>query len=93
MGSPIDYYDFEFEQYSINMDILKELLTDEIIMANSKKARVLNRELKERYPQGVLEIIYDRKSDEKKAQVIKTQVGPISKDKRSSVEVNIQKEV
>ena len=50
MGSPIDYYDFEFEQYSINMDILKELLTDEIIMANSKKARVLNKELKERYP-------------------------------------------
>lgn len=62
-GSPINYYDFEFEQYSINMDILRELIVDEIIMANSKKARNLNRDLKEKYPKGVLEMIYDKKSE------------------------------
>lgn len=83
-GKPIDYYDFEFEQYSINMDILRELLIDEIIMANSKKARNLNRDLKDRYPKGVLEMIYDRKTEEKKAQNQK--VPPLPK--KSSENIN-----
>lgn len=88
-GAPLDYYDFEFEQYSINMDILRELLTDEIIMANSKKARTLNRELKERYPKGVLEIIYDRKSDEKKkAQAVKPVVPVPPMTKKSTDQVH-----
>lgn len=65
-GTAIDYYDYEFEQYSLNEDILQELIVDEIIMANSRKARYLNKELKERYPKGVLELIYDRKQEEKK---------------------------
>ena len=42
-GQAINYYDFEFEQYTINKDIIKELILDEIIMANSAEVRNLNR--------------------------------------------------
>ena len=59
-GQPINYYDFEFEQYTINKDIVKELILDEIIMANSSEARSLNRELKEMHKDGILEKIYER---------------------------------
>ena len=34
-GNPVNYYDFEFEQYTINSDIIRELLLDEIIMAGA----------------------------------------------------------
>ena len=59
-GQPVNYYDFEFEQYTINKDIIKELILDEIIMANSSDARQLNRELKEMHKDGILEKIYER---------------------------------
>jgi mitogen-activated protein kinase 1/3 len=59
-GNPVNYYDFEFEQYTINSDIIRELLLDEIIMANSKEARALNRELRELHKEGILEKIYER---------------------------------
>lgn len=59
-GEAIKYYDFEFEQYTITKEILRELLLDEIILANSKEARQLNFDLKEKFPQGVLELIYER---------------------------------
>lgn len=41
-GEHINFYDFEFEQFSINKEILRELILDEIIMANSKEARNIN---------------------------------------------------
>ena len=41
-GDPISYYDFEFEQYSLNKDIVRELILDEIIMHHSKQARKVN---------------------------------------------------
>lgn len=63
-GEPINYYDFEFEQYMLNMDIIRELLLDEIIMANSKEARKINRKLRDVHKNGVLEIIYDRQENE-----------------------------
>jgi len=59
-GDPVKYYDFEFEQYTINKDIIRELILDEIIMANSKEARKINRELRESHKDGVLEMIYER---------------------------------
>ena len=59
-GQAVNYYDFEFEQYTINKDIIKELILDEIIMANSSDARQLNRELKEMHKDGILEKIYER---------------------------------
>ena len=65
-GQPVNYYDFEFEQYTINSDIIRELLLDEIIMANSKEARALNRELREVHKDGILEKIYERQEQEKK---------------------------
>lgn len=39
----IHYYDFEFENYQIEIDVMKELILDEIILANSKQAREYNR--------------------------------------------------
>lgn len=59
-GQPINYYDFEFEQYTINKEIIKELILDEIIMANCSEARKLNKELKEMHKDGILEKIYER---------------------------------
>lgn len=59
-GDPVKYYDFEFEQYTINKDIIRELILDEVIMANSKEARKINRELREAHKEGVLEMIYER---------------------------------
>lgn len=38
-GTPIKYYDFEFEQYKMNKDIIKELILDEIILQHSYEAR------------------------------------------------------
>ena len=65
-GEPVGYYDFEFEQYTINQEILRELLIDEIILTNSSDARKLNNEFKTKFPRGVLEIIYERQEKEKK---------------------------
>jgi serine/threonine protein kinase len=42
-GDPVQYYDFEFESYTLEKDILRELLLDEVIMYNSKEARKQNR--------------------------------------------------
>ena len=58
-GSPVSYFDFEFEQYSMNCDIIKDLILDEIIMANSKTARKHMIDLKSANEGGVLLTIYD----------------------------------
>lgn len=73
IGNPISYYDFEFEQYTINRDIVKELILDEIIMANSSAARILNKELKEVHKDGILEKIYERQDSQKKKQAAEAQ--------------------
>jgi serine/threonine protein kinase len=70
-GELINFYDFEFEQFSINKDILRELILDEIIMANSKEARTINSQLRKKYKTGVLEIIYERKDQEKREEAKK----------------------
>ena len=93
-GTPIDYYDYEFEQYSINQEILRELILDEIIINNCKKAKVLNKELKERYPGGVLELIYDRKQKEEQMNIVM----PETKPRESALNValmaeNIQEQI
>ena len=87
-GTPIDLYDYEFENYSLNEEILKELILDEIIMLNSKKARNLNKELKEKFPKGILEKIYDRRKNEEK----KTEAAPEIKPKESTKDVCIMVE-
>jgi serine/threonine protein kinase len=74
-STPINFYDFEFEQFSINKDILRELILDEIIMANSKEARGINAQMRKKYQKGVLEIIYERKDQEKKEAAAKPQKG------------------
>lgn len=78
-GQPISYYDFEFEQYTINKDIIKELILDEIIMANSSEARNLNRELKEMHKDGILEKIYERQDSQKQAEAAAAAVASPSK--------------
>jgi hypothetical protein len=59
-GLPITYFDFEFEQYTINQEVLRELLIDEIILTNNEQANQLNSEFKQKFPHGVLEMIYQK---------------------------------
>jgi hypothetical protein len=42
----------------MNNDIIQELIKDEIILANSREARRINRELRTIHKNGVLEMIY-----------------------------------
>ena len=49
-GEPISYFDFEFEQYTINNEIIRELLIDEIILTNSAQARKMNDDLRKKFP-------------------------------------------
>lgn len=61
----MSYYDFEFEQYTINKDIIQDLILDEIILANSKQAREVNSKLRITYKDGILEKLYDRQNQNK----------------------------
>lgn len=56
----IDYFDFEFEQYTLDRKILRELIMDEILLYHSKEARDYYEKCKAKYPKGVLEILYQR---------------------------------
>ena len=90
----LKYFDFEFENYSLSKDVLKQLITDEIILSHSKEARDYNRQLRNVYPNGVLELLYDKIGDgqagEKKEEQKQMgerggqmrQEGPASKKKR-----------
>lgn len=60
-GDPIKLFDFEFENYKLNEEIIRELLLDEIILSNSSDARKYNRVLRKANPEGILEKIYRRK--------------------------------
>jgi len=54
-GEPIKFYDFEFENYTIERDVIRQLILDECILANNKEARKLNRIYREKFKNGVLE--------------------------------------
>lgn len=56
----IEYFDFEFEQYTLDKKILRELITDEIFLYHSRDARDYYEKCKAKYPKGVLEILYQR---------------------------------
>lgn len=66
LGDPISFYDFEFETFIVERDIIRELILDEIIISNSKEARGKNRKLKAANPKGILETKYFRKASKKK---------------------------
>lgn len=87
-GNPISYYDFEFEQYTLNNEILRELILDEIILANSKEARTYNRELRKVHENGILEKIYERQAQEAKAAAAATEKAeePVSPSKTATKE-------
>lgn len=90
-GEPVKYYDFEFEQYTINKDIIRELILDEVIMANSKDARKINRELREAHKDGVLEMIYERQDqqDKNKAKEPETAQTSATKNAEEKKDANI----
>jgi hypothetical protein len=44
----------------MSKQIIKELLINEIILTNSKDARAVNLNLREKYKDGILEKIYER---------------------------------
>jgi len=82
-GEPVKYYDFEFEQYTINKDIIRELILDEVIMANSKDARKINRELREAHKDGVLEMIYERQDQQDKNKTKESETAQTSATKNA----------
>ena len=86
-GDPVKYYDFEFEQYTINKDIIRELILDEIIMANSKEARKINRELRESHKDGVLEMIYERQDQTGKGKDQNKSSGSKSTEEKKDAEI------
>jgi len=48
-------FEFEFENFKIGKDILKELIMDEILLYNSEAAKIQYMDLKNRNPNGCLE--------------------------------------
>jgi hypothetical protein len=59
-AKPPSFFDFEFENYDLDQKILKDLVLDEIILYHNKNARKYYMQLKKKYPQGVLEMLYER---------------------------------
>lgn len=51
---PISYFEFEFEQFKMGSKICKNLILDEALIFNSKRARVHYMKQKEEYPCGGL---------------------------------------
>jgi hypothetical protein len=60
----VKFYDFEFEQFTLQRDIIKELILDEIIISNSRMARAENKILRDENEQGILEKIYKKSKNE-----------------------------
>ena len=60
----IDYFDFEFEQYTLDKKILRELILDEAMMYHSPEAVDYYKNCKAKYPGGILEKLYQRVEDE-----------------------------
>ena len=58
MDDQVSYFDMEFEQYTLDKKILRELLIDEILLYQNKDARKFYSETKKNNPNGVLEVIY-----------------------------------
>lgn len=59
-AQPLSYFDFEFEQFSLDSKILKDLVLDEIMLYNNPNAVKYYKLCKQKYPNGVLEILYKR---------------------------------
>jgi len=53
-----DMFEFEFENFKIGKDILKELIMDEILLYNSDDAKLQYMNIKREYPNGCLEQTY-----------------------------------
>lgn len=64
ISEPVSYFDFEFEQYTLDKKILRELILDEIILYHNPDAAKFYGQCKHKYPKGVLEKIYIRKDTE-----------------------------
>lgn len=60
----IEYFDFEFEQYTLDKKILRELILDEVLIYHSQPARKYYEQCKKLYPNGLLEKLYKRTDDE-----------------------------
>lgn len=64
-AEPLSYFDFEFENYSLDKKILRELILDEILLYHNKNAFNYYSQCKLLYPNGVLEIIYQRTDNQR----------------------------
>lgn len=57
-GHPIIPFEFEFEKYCLNETILRELITDEVIVSNSKEAELKLEAIQTKFPSGILGKLY-----------------------------------
>ena len=59
-STPLKFSEFEFENYTLGNDILRDLILDEVIMSNSRDARRYYRAVQQTNPDGILEMMYDK---------------------------------
>lgn len=59
-------FEFEFEKFTLNRAIFKELILDEVLIYRSSKARKAYTEKQKEFPGGMLEQIYIRQDKAKK---------------------------
>ena len=58
-AEPCNFFDFEYEQYDLDINVIRELLLDEIVLANSSEARSIYRKLRKAHEGGILSKIFD----------------------------------
>ena len=56
----MNFYELEFENYSLDRNILRELILDEVLLYHNENAKHFHEALKNKYPKGILEVIYKR---------------------------------
>lgn len=59
-GQEMDYFDFEFENYNLDKEILRDLILDEVLLYHNEKAKKHYQQLKDKFPKGLLEFLYRR---------------------------------
>ncbi|CDW82787.1 UNKNOWN [Stylonychia lemnae] len=60
----VNYFDFEFENYTLQKGTLRKLIIDEIILYHSEKALKFYQQCKKKYPSGILEKFYTANEDQ-----------------------------
>jgi hypothetical protein len=60
-ASPLPFFNFEFEKFDLGKEVLQELILDEVLLYRNSHARKMFMRIVEKYPEGILELIYEHK--------------------------------